>query len=47
LDKKRIIYYDSILDKVSNHTSDKERKAEKLEYKVKDYYIIKYYKNKI
>ena len=47
LDKKRLIYYESILDKVSIHTSDKERKAEKLEYKVRDYYIVKYYKNKI
>lgn len=47
LDKKRLAHYESILEKVSNHTSDKERKAEKLEYKVRDYYIVKYYKDKI
>jgi len=47
LDKKRIFYYNNILEKVWKHTSDKERKAEKLEYKVKDYFIVKYYKNKL
>lgn len=47
LTKERLIHYKSILDKVSNHTSEKERKAEKLEYKVKDYFIVKYYKNKV
>lgn len=47
LDKKRVIHYNSILDDVSKHTSDKERKAEKIEYKVKDYFIVKYYKDKI
>lgn len=47
LDNKRLIHYENILEKVSKHTSDKERKAEKLEYKVKDYFIVKYYKDKI
>lgn len=47
LDKNRIIHYNSILDDVSKYTSDKERKAEKLEYKVKDYFIVKYYKDKV
>jgi exoribonuclease R len=41
------VHYETILDQVSKHTSDKERKAEKLEYKVRDYYTVKYYKNKV
>ncbi len=47
LDKTRIIHYKSILDEVAKHTSDRERRAEKLEYKIKDYYIVKYYKNRV
>jgi ribonuclease R len=47
LNKSRKLYYDSLLDKVSKHTSDKERKAEKLEYKVKDYYTVQFYKDKV
>ena len=47
LDKSRKLYYDTILDKVSKHTSDKERKAEKLEYKVRDYFTVQFYKDKI
>lgn len=47
LDKKRLFHYESILEKVSKHCSDKERKAEKLEYKIRDYYIVKYYKDKV
>ena len=47
LNKSRKLYYDTILDKVSKHTSDKERKAEKLEYKVRDYYTVQFYKDKI
>ena len=47
LDKKRLSHYESILDEVSKHTSTKERRAEKLEYKIKDYYTVKYYKNKV
>ncbi len=47
LDAKRLNHYNSILEDVAKHTSDKERKAEKLEYKVRDYFIVKYYKNKI
>jgi ribonuclease R len=47
LDKKRLAHYESILDNVSKYTSDKERKAEKLEYKVRDYYIVQYYKDKV
>lgn len=47
LNKSRILYYDNILEKVSKHTSDKERKAEKLEYKVRDYFTVQFYKDKI
>jgi ribonuclease R len=47
LDKNRISYYENILEWVWKHTSDRERKAEKLEYKIKDYFIVKYYKNKV
>jgi ribonuclease R len=47
LDKDRLIHYKSILDEVGKHTSEKERKAEKLEYKVRDFYIVQYYKNKV
>jgi len=47
LNNTRLWHYNNILDDVSKHTSDKERKAEKLEYKVKDYYIVQYYKNRV
>jgi ribonuclease R len=47
LDAKRLSYYNELLNEVSKHTSDKERKAEKLEYRVKDYFIVKYYKNRV
>lgn len=47
LDKKRIIHYKNILKKIWEDCSNSERKAEKLEYKVRDYFIVKYYKDKI
>lgn len=47
LDKKRIKHYESILENIANLCSTGERKAEKLEYKVQDYYICKFYENKI
>ncbi len=47
LNRTRIFHYENILKNVANHCSDKERVAEQLEYKVKDYYICKYYKNKV
>jgi len=47
LNAKRLFHYNSILEKVSIHTSDKERKAEKLEYKIRDYYTVQYYKTKV
>ncbi len=47
LNPKRLHHFENILDKVANYTSEKERKAEKLEYKVKDYFIVNYYLDKI
>jgi ribonuclease R len=35
------------LEIIAKHCSLQEIKAEKLEYKIKDYYIVKYYKNKV
>ena len=42
-----MLYYENLLEKVSKHCSDKERKAEKLEYKVRDYYTVQFYKDKV
>ena len=47
LNTSRIIHYKKILPAVAKQCSDQERKAEKLEYKVRDYYICWYYKEKI
>jgi ribonuclease R len=47
LDKKRINHYRNILKNIALHCSDRERAAEQLEYKVKDYFICKYYRDKI
>jgi ribonuclease R len=47
LDKTRISYYKNILEDVALQSSEQERKAEKLEYKVRDYFIVKHYKNKV
>lgn len=47
LDKKRTEHYQDILKSVSKHTSESERKAEKLEYAVKDLMICKYYESRI
>ena len=47
LNKSRVLYYENLLEKVSKHCSDKERKAEKLEYKVRDYYTVQFYKDKV
>ena len=35
------------MPKVAKQSSERERLSEKLEYKVRDYFIVKYYKNKI
>lgn len=47
LDKKRLNHYKNILKKVSKDCSEKERKAEKLEYDVQDYYKALYMQDKI
>ncbi len=47
LSKTRIIHYKNLLKSVAGNTSDQERKAEKLEYKVRDYYICGYYKKQV
>lgn len=45
--KKRENHYKNILDEVALKSTEQEKMAEKLEYKVRDYFIVKYYKNKI
>lgn len=47
LNKDRIKHYELLLDSVANVCSNQERKAEKLEYRVRDYYTCKFYKNKV
>lgn len=47
LDQPRIKHYETILEKIANTCSTQERKAEKLEYKVRDYYTCKYYSPKV
>jgi len=47
LDKKRIIHYETILENIALKCSTQERNAQNLEYKVKDYYIVKYYQDKV
>jgi len=47
LDKNRIEHYENILENISNTCSTQERKAEKLEYKVRDYYTCSFYEQKI
>lgn len=47
LKKDRLVYYKTVLPKVAKQCSENEKRAEKLEYKVRDYFIVKYYKNKI
>jgi ribonuclease R len=47
LDKKRQIHYEEILKNVAHHISDNERKAERLEYKIRDYFTCIFYKDKI
>ena len=47
LNTSRIVHYKKILWGIAWTCSDQERKAEKLEYKVRDYYICGYYKEKI
>lgn len=44
---KRKSHYLDLLPKVAKQSSDRERLSEKLEYRVRDYFIVKYYKNKV
>lgn len=47
LNPKRVHHYKSILETIANKSSTQERKAEKLEYRVRDFFIVKYYKEKV
>ncbi len=47
LDKNRVNHYEMILKSIALKCSTQERKAEKLEYKVKDYYTCKFYETKV
>ncbi len=47
LSPKKLKNYKKILEEVAVHSSNQERKAEKLEYKVRDYFIVQFYKNKV
>ena len=44
---KRLEELKNLLPKVAKQSSEQEQKAEKLEYKVRDYYICQHYSNKI
>ncbi len=47
LNKRKILEYKSKLPIIAKKTSTQEKKAELLEYKVRDYFIVRYYKNRI
>ncbi|MDD2907115.1 MAG: ribonuclease R [Candidatus Gracilibacteria bacterium] len=47
LDPTRQAHYKSILPKVGTNSSERERLSDKLEYKVRDYFVVKYYKDKV
>ncbi len=47
LKKDRISHYKNILPNVAKLSSERERLSEKIEYKVRDYFMVKYYKDKI
>ncbi len=47
LDKQRINHYETILEQIALRCSTQERKAEKLEYKVRDYYTCKFYESQV
>ena len=47
LTDSRQIHYEKLLSSVAIQTSEQERKAEKLEYRVRDYYICDYYKESV
>jgi ribonuclease R len=47
LDAKRIAHYNGSLEEIANRCSEKERAAERLEYKIRDYFMVQFYKEKI
>ena len=47
LKKDRLVHYKSILPRVAIDSNKNEKRAEKLEYKVRDYFIVEFYKNKV
>lgn len=47
LTPEKIAHYKEILPQVAQKSSGQEQKAEKLEYRVRDYYITQFYSNKI
>lgn len=47
LNSEKIWYYKEYLSTVAKQSSQQEQKAEKLEYKVRDYYICQFYSSKI
>lgn len=47
MDSTRQAHYKAILPKVWTQSSTQERMSEKLEYKVRDYFLVKYYSDKI
>ncbi|USN58559.1 MAG: ribonuclease R [Candidatus Peribacteria bacterium] len=47
LEKDRIWHYKSILRSVSERSSEQEIKADDLEYKVRDYFVVQFYKDKV
>jgi len=47
LDVTRQAHYKAILPKVGKQSSNQERMSDKLEYKVRDYFLVKYYKDKV
>lgn len=47
LKTKREIHYKKNLPSVALESSTKERQAQKIEYKINDFYIVSYYKDKI
>lgn len=47
LNPERQGHYKTILPKVWTQSSERERMSEKIEYRVRDYFVVKYYKDKI
>jgi len=47
LNPERQWHYKTILPKVWTQSSERERMSQKLEYRVRDYFIVKYYKDKV